>query len=324
MKKQKDPITDRKASTDRVNLRQIRAFHAVMVNGSLTAAAASLHLSQPAVSKHLSSLEHATGLTLFTRQHGSALTPTREGGEFFKAVEGILTGLVYLSDAADDIRLSGKRRIRIAGTATLLNSTLFTRSIFDFTRKYPNSTPSIDFIHRLQVEEMLVRRQIDLAFALITRADQDFKTYRFLSADMLAAVPSAHPLADRDIIYLRDLKTERLVMPARQPMRNLLDAQLALSGVEINRHIDSTSSINCWRLASAGVGIALIDPLTALSNDSASVVIRRIAPAIELSYGAITLATHEADDETADLINFCHTNGAALESRIANELPRVT
>jgi len=45
-----------------MNLRQLEAFRAVMLSGSVTQAAAALHISQPAVSKLLADLEHQLGL----------------------------------------------------------------------------------------------------------------------------------------------------------------------------------------------------------------------------------------------------------------------
>src|SRR3546814_4993782 len=64
-----------------MNLRQLEAFRAVMVTRSITQAAQSMHLSQPAVSKLIADLEYAIGFKLFVRSKGSALTVTPERSE---------------------------------------------------------------------------------------------------------------------------------------------------------------------------------------------------------------------------------------------------
>ena len=79
--------------SNRLGLRQLRAFHAVMTGGSITAAAEKLHLSQPTISKQLTALEGALNLKLFERGSGSAATPTRQGVAFFKAIEATIAGL---------------------------------------------------------------------------------------------------------------------------------------------------------------------------------------------------------------------------------------
>lgn len=61
-----------------LNYRHLRYFHAVAHAGSVTAAAESLHVSQPAVSAQIRKLETALGLELFDRS-GRSLELTEEG-----------------------------------------------------------------------------------------------------------------------------------------------------------------------------------------------------------------------------------------------------
>jgi DNA-binding transcriptional LysR family regulator len=53
-----------------MNLRQIEVFRAVMLAGSVTDAARSLHVSQPGISRMLSHIELQLGLRLFERHKG--------------------------------------------------------------------------------------------------------------------------------------------------------------------------------------------------------------------------------------------------------------
>ena len=58
-----------------MNLRHIEIFHAVYVNGSVSAAARALNVSQPSVSKMLRHAESLLGFNLFQRTNGG-LVPT--------------------------------------------------------------------------------------------------------------------------------------------------------------------------------------------------------------------------------------------------------
>src|SRR3546814_1025700 len=67
-----------------------------MLSGSVTQAAQSLNLSQPAVSKMLAELEHQLGFQLFLRSRGSALTVTPEADALFYEVERSFSGIAAL------------------------------------------------------------------------------------------------------------------------------------------------------------------------------------------------------------------------------------
>src|SRR3546814_17995107 len=87
-----------------MNLGQLEALRAVMVTRSITQAAQSMHLSQPAVSKLIADLEYAIGFKLFVRSKGSALTVTPEAEYFYHEVERSFIGVDALKKTADDIR----------------------------------------------------------------------------------------------------------------------------------------------------------------------------------------------------------------------------
>jgi len=82
-----------------MNLRQLEAFRATMVAGTVTGAAARLRISQPAVSRLISQLERTTKLVLFIRSK-QRVYPTcirrRAGGRAVRS--GRSSGLLLGSD----------------------------------------------------------------------------------------------------------------------------------------------------------------------------------------------------------------------------------
>ena len=107
-----------------MNLRHLEAFRAVMLSGSVTHAAQSLNLSQPAVSKMLAELEHQLGFQLFQRSRGSALTVTPEADAFYYEVERSFSGIAALKRVAEDIRNMATGTLRIAALPALAVSFL--------------------------------------------------------------------------------------------------------------------------------------------------------------------------------------------------------
>ena len=87
-----------------MKFRQLEAFNHVMNSGSMVAAAAVMHISQPAVSRLISDLEKELKFSLFNRKQGM-LVPTPNGLTFFEAVEESFLGIQRLENAARHIRL---------------------------------------------------------------------------------------------------------------------------------------------------------------------------------------------------------------------------
>ena len=110
MRKYDTPADDR----DNMNLRQLDAFRAVMMTGSVTNAADYLHLSQPAVSRLIGDLERSVGFSLFIRAKGSPLVPTPEAESLYSEVERTFAGMDALRRAADDIKSFRSGNLRIA------------------------------------------------------------------------------------------------------------------------------------------------------------------------------------------------------------------
>lgn len=72
-------ITNEIRLMDGVDFRQLKSFLAVAEEGSITAAAKKLHLTQPAISRQIKALETELGVTLLERSaHSISITPSGE------------------------------------------------------------------------------------------------------------------------------------------------------------------------------------------------------------------------------------------------------
>ena len=124
-----------------MNLKHIEAFRAVMLAGSMTAAARELFTSQPNISRLITQLERETGLLLFQRS-GVRLIPTSEGNAFFREVERAYVGLQGLTNAAAQIKNLGSGRLRIAAMPSA-GLTLVPHVIKRFQELRPEVTVSL-------------------------------------------------------------------------------------------------------------------------------------------------------------------------------------
>src|SRR5262245_19732584 len=86
-----------------MDLNHLRSFVTVAQLGHLTRAAEKLHLSQPALSSHIKTLEEQFGVLLFERTpQGMAITPA--GQRLLAEVEEILAAVARLAHSAQGLR----------------------------------------------------------------------------------------------------------------------------------------------------------------------------------------------------------------------------
>ena len=98
-----------------MDLRQLKYFHAVVNAGSLSAASATLNLSQPAIGMQIRSLEEALELKLLTR-HARGVRPTPAGQALYEHADRVLHELENARRALNRFRVEGTGAVPVLGT----------------------------------------------------------------------------------------------------------------------------------------------------------------------------------------------------------------
>lgn len=122
---------------DMLNLRQIEAFRAVMIAGTVTGASRALNISQPAVSRLIRDLEKDVEIRLFDRKKGRVV-PTLEANAFYQEVELSFIGLRNLEDFAREIRDSGLEKLAVGAMPALCLDL-----VPDVIRSYLSTRPGV-------------------------------------------------------------------------------------------------------------------------------------------------------------------------------------
>src|SRR5262245_48267170 len=101
------------------DLRRLRSLCAIADHGSLTAAAAALDFTQPAVSQHLAALEAEVGAPLVQRSRGGAeLTPA--GTLLVEHARAALDRLTLAELQVADLIAHEQGRVRVAANSSAL------------------------------------------------------------------------------------------------------------------------------------------------------------------------------------------------------------
>ncbi|WP_295540171.1 LysR family transcriptional regulator [uncultured Pseudacidovorax sp.] len=275
-----------------LDIRQLEAFAAVMSSGSITGAARLLDRSQPAVTRLIHELEAATGYALFTR-HGPRVAPTAEGFQLFEEVQQLLGDWRRLQQRVDEIGRSGAQPLVLAATSAaalgLVPAALQALEAAEGTGAVRLVSGSPE-----RVMESVLGGAVQLGVSSLPLEHRGLQVLWIGEAPCMAVLPDGDPLAAHDVVPAAALAGRRLVTlsnPFR--LRHRIDALLGggapegeggARGVDV---IDTNSSVNAQALVRAGLGIALLDPLTVHGVRMAGVQLRPLDVHIPFFFGAV-------------------------------------
>jgi DNA-binding transcriptional LysR family regulator len=262
-----------------MNLKQIEAFRAVMVSGSMTAAAKALFTSQPNVSRLISQLEGDTGLTLFQRT-GARLVPTTEGTAFFREVERTYVGLQGLATAAAQIRNLGSGRLRIAAVPSV-GLTLVPRAISRFQSLHPGVTVSLHVNTSATVNHWTASQFCDLGVAVYVGESSSCEIELLSEVAAVCVLPAKHRLAKKTTITPADLNGESFISLCHgDGTRSQMDEVFVRAGVERVLAIEAQYTAICCEMVRCGMGVTLSGPIVAADFAGPDIAIRPFSPAI--------------------------------------------
>ncbi len=257
---------------------KLRIFHAVAEAGSFTHAGDSLHLSQSAISRQISSLEDSLSCRLFHR-HARGLLLTEQGELLYRTVHEVYAKLTMAEAQLNDAQDRPQGPLKIT-TAVGLGSLWLTPRIREFIDLYPD----IEVTLITSDEELDVSmREADCAIRLTQPTQPDLiqrrltrvNTHVFASSEYLQQHGMPDRVADLDnhklVVY-----SEESVLPA--PNLNwLLNAAREATGSEPQKILTLNNLYGMVRSVEAGIGIAGLPDF--LARESRSLV--RILPELE-------------------------------------------
>lgn len=263
----------------RVNLRQIEAFRAVVETGSMTEAGKVLGVSQPAISRHIRDMEAQFGINLF-RRHAGRIEPTKDAMALHSEVENCLGGLEQMVQFASDLGEFRRQRLRIAATVGH-SYFLLPKVITLFHKKFPKVTISLRSGSSGEVAELVEKGQSDLGFALLSLDSHSVVTEPMPEVELVCVMPRDHPLTKHKVIELEQLADVPLLLISEYSlMRKRLLQAFQQAGITPNVILDSTYTGPICSLVSQGMGVSILDRLTAEAYSDQNIAIRPFSPAI--------------------------------------------
>lgn len=272
-----------------MNLRQMEAFRAVMLHGSVSQAAKQLFKTQPAVSMLINSLEEDVGFQLFERRK-KRLFPTPEADYLYKEIEAIFARIQDVSQTVQDIQNKQYGFLRIGcmpGPSTFFMPDL----VADFLDEHPKVQASLQTRTSDAVAEWVASNQYDIGLAEVNQSDPAIDKEVF-ELNCLCAIPVDHPLAQQDVITPALIDAEPLITlhPDHMTFHDIQQL-LESEGYRMNVRLQTRFYIPALRFVERGLGICVVDPISVASYCSyaqpGKVVFRRFEPEIRLKFGIL-------------------------------------
>ncbi|WP_374427024.1 LysR substrate-binding domain-containing protein [Paracoccus sp. (in: a-proteobacteria)] len=252
---------------------QIEAFSAVLAVGTATGAASILNTSQPSVSRSIKQLEDATGLRLFDRSKAGFL-PTAAAMELSVAIEESYRGINDIRRAAEAIRKRETNQIRIACLPAFSNMFL-ADAIARLIDRDPALSVSVQSLLSKEVHSAVHKGLIDIGIAAYEVDDPNLSVHRYTSMSEVVLLPRSHPLADEKLIRPQHLSGQKLILlSAFDPYRIRLENLLASEDVSPSKTLEVETSSGACALVATGMGVAMVNPITALEYLDRGLVIR--------------------------------------------------
>lgn len=276
-----------------MRLRHIEVFNAIMLTGSVSAAARLINITQPAVSRTLQHAEIQLGFALFQRAKGR-LTPTTEALTLFPHIERLFAQLDEVQRLATSLRggqVAGELRIV---SVLALSYDILPRALARFKKKHPDIVVSVEALHSPQIVSSLMLQEADVGFVFSTLSHPSLTHEPLAECAMVCVVPKgllpARKLRQGQLSLADLVDVPVINLDARDPVGTRLSQACREAGVGLNSYVTVQTYHAALAMAHHGLGVALVDACTAVSADRSKVEVLALEPAIAVPVQALRLA----------------------------------
>ncbi|HIS40141.1 MAG TPA: LysR family transcriptional regulator [Candidatus Aphodovivens avistercoris] len=242
-----------------MRIHYIREFLVLTETLNYTEAAKRLHITQPALSKHVDAMEKILGVRLLARS-SAGVRLTAEGEGFRKDAVRIVSEYDYALEKIEARKRRSSTVVRIGYLRDAARRVLLPLHAW-FKKYHPDVELRFLSVEYMRLSEDLRTRQADV---IITMDDDpslraECETVPLYDDTFVAAVAPWHRLAQRDSVKLADLEGERLLVPSRHVwpnIRSFFDSRCSADLLANSRRMSDVDTL--FFLIESGQGVAVV------------------------------------------------------------------
>ncbi|MBM7855816.1 DNA-binding transcriptional LysR family regulator [Desulfohalotomaculum tongense] len=243
-----------------MNTTLLKTFVTVVNKKSLSLAAQEIHITQPAVSKHISALEEYFGVGLIERR-GRRVTLTPAGEVLYQHANEILNLLHKTECEIKELCATVKGKLVISASS-IPGHFILPYIIGAFKKQYPDVHISLQISDSKNVIKHLLDESAHLGAVGREPNNKKLNITKFLTDKLVVITPPSHPLAANKTITLEQLASERLIWrELGSGTRSVLETKLTQRGLsfdELNITMELGSTGAVVNAVEAGLGISIV------------------------------------------------------------------
>lgn len=303
-----------------MDIKQLRYFLGVLDAKSITRAAETLHVAQPAIGAQIRKLEDEIGTELLVR-HARGVAPTEAGERLELHARMLIQEFDRARQDVVDIGSVPRGRIAIGMTKTVMH-VLAARLVGNCRRKYPDLFLLIAEAMSRQLEGWMSEGRLDLVLTFNPPKDSDMVSEAVAQEDMNLILPVEHPLATAAAVRLEELLPYDLILTSRQIsyFRVMVEEVAKTKGVDLRIVCEADSVATTVELVRGGLGCAAM-PYGAVRSEveageiaALPIVEPRIKRILHLTYPKLRLRSKALDtvcEEVRQIVRETIDDGAA-------------
>lgn len=227
-----------------MDTQHLHAFVAIAEQGSFSAAAEKLHLTQPAISKRIALLEDQLGTRLFDRV-GRSVILTPAGKILLNKAQHILSEVTATQRAIADLKGEVQGQLSIA-TSHHVGLHYLPPVLREFSSLYSQVKLDLHFLDSEHAYEEILNSRYDLAVVTLSlEQDPRLETYNLWQDQLQFVAAPDHPLATQSHLQLADLTRHQAILPdvntyTTRLVKNLFDQEnLSIDITVVTNHLES-------------------------------------------------------------------------------------
>ena len=239
-------------------LRQLEYFVAVAEAGSVTHAAAAVHLSQSAMSAALADLEAALSVQLLVRHHARGISLTPAGKELLVAARQLLASATDLRAVAQGLGTSLSGTLAI-GCFEVVAPYLLPELLSVAAQKLPKLHLQTTEVDLADLAQGVADGTFELGIGYDLVDDPRLKRWPLFTLPPYVLVAGDHRLAEREQVDLAELADEPMVLLDLPHSRDYFQRVFADVGVSPNIRYRSTTVETCRALVGRGLAYTVLN-----------------------------------------------------------------
>lgn len=297
-----------------MQFQQLNAFKAVYELGTVTAAADYIHITQPAVSRLVASLERNIGFKLFERVKGRLLA-TEKGKAFYIEVSKAYSALESLSESAADIKNSSFGSLHISAFP-MLSTNFLPQLLGKFLSKNTNIHLSLKTYRSEEVLRRTALQSCDIGFAMLPEITEGVTSIE-VECNCVCILPKSSSLASLPVITPADLDGQAIISCEKDHTQRQVDHAFQKAKVKRKEVAEVSLASSIVSLVSQGIGSSIVDPFSAKHSvvSSESILTKPFQPAIPFRFFILLPALRAKSDIVEQFIEmfFEEANNAGIE-----------